>query len=262
MPPSAKSGMSGDFLTGKKNSTQKHLWPNRLPNTQLKSHPRGPRVRPNERTTRWSMLDAGVLLIQICNFFLPDSWSIFHAPSALFEPSKDWHFKPLIHHHSLSSRSTIFKWDPLRLVQRVENLEHLLNEEATDINEMLKVISNIQTGKEGIDIKSMKKRYMWLESQEVMLLHKCEDVSLLVKWRDAFNEDLDINFFLSPLIPRVTPPCAFQSAIPLISINLCHPFQPSCTLKYNHKIQILILVNGDPPESASATSGGVDLQIW
>ena len=79
---------------------------------------------------------------------------------------------------------------------RVENLEHLLNEEATDINEMLKVtvaiilspsyldhhhhchhhciitiifiiikrisqvISNIQTGKEGIDIKSMKKRYM------------------------------------------------------------------------------------------------------
>jgi len=25
---------------------------------------------------------------------------------------------------------------------------------------MLKVISNIQTGKEGIDIKSMKKRYM------------------------------------------------------------------------------------------------------
>ena len=92
---------------------------------------------------------------------------------------------------------------------RVENLEHLLNEEATDINEMLKVsvviniiaiiiiiviitigiiinnilyhcfitiifiiikwmfqvISNIQTGKEGIDIKSMKKRYMWSESE-------------------------------------------------------------------------------------------------
>ena len=46
------------------------------------------------------------------------------------------------------------------MVQRVENLEQLLNDEATDINEMLKVISNIQTGKEGIDIKSMKKRYM------------------------------------------------------------------------------------------------------
>ena len=96
-----------------------------------------------------------------------------------------------------------------------------------------------------------------------MLLHKCEDVSLLVKSEEMRNnEDLDINFFLSPLIPRVTPPRAFQSAIPLISINLCHPFQPSCTFKYNHKIQILILVNGDPPESASATSGGVDLQIW
>ena len=29
------------FFDRKKHSTQKHLWPNRLPNTQLKSHPRG-----------------------------------------------------------------------------------------------------------------------------------------------------------------------------------------------------------------------------
>ena len=47
-----------------------------------------------------------------------------------------------------------------RLVRKVENLEHLMNEEATDINEMLSVISNIQTGKEGVDIKALKKRYM------------------------------------------------------------------------------------------------------
>ena len=47
-----------------------------------------------------------------------------------------------------------------RLVCKVENLEHLMNEEATDINEMLSVISNIQTGKEGVDIKALKKRYM------------------------------------------------------------------------------------------------------
>ena len=47
-----------------------------------------------------------------------------------------------------------------RLVRKVENLEHLMNEEATDINEMLSVISNIQTSKEGVDIKALKKRYM------------------------------------------------------------------------------------------------------
>ena len=47
-----------------------------------------------------------------------------------------------------------------RLVCKVKNLEHLLNEEATDINKMLSVISNIQTGKEGVDIKALKERYM------------------------------------------------------------------------------------------------------
>jgi len=60
----------------------------------------------------------------------------------------------------LADKNKELKDENQRLVMRVENLEHLLNEEATDINEMLKVISNIQTGKEGIDIKSMKKRYM------------------------------------------------------------------------------------------------------
>ena len=75
----------------------------------------------------------------------------------------------------------------------MENLEHLLNEEATDINEMLKVISNIQTGKEGIDIKSMKKRYMWFR-----LKKKC--FCLRVK-REAANEDLETNYFLASQIP-------------------------------------------------------------
>jgi hypothetical protein len=46
------------------------------------------------------------------------------------------------------------------MVKRVENLEHLMNEEATDINEMLTVISNIQTGKDAVDIKALKRRYM------------------------------------------------------------------------------------------------------
>ena len=68
----AKAGMTWDFFDGRKNSTQKHLWSKRLANIHLKVPPtRGTRVRPNERTTRWSMLDAGVLLIiQICNLFL------------------------------------------------------------------------------------------------------------------------------------------------------------------------------------------------
>ena len=55
--------------------------------------------------------------------------------------------------------NTIFTY-PSRLVRRAEDLEHLLNEEATDITEMLKVINGIQCGKEGLDIKSLKKRYM------------------------------------------------------------------------------------------------------
>jgi len=45
-------------------------------------------------------------------------------------------------------------------VQRIENLEHLMNEEQTDISEMLSVITNIQAGKEAVDMKSLKKRYM------------------------------------------------------------------------------------------------------
>merc|ERR1712059_91236 len=60
----------------------------------------------------------------------------------------------------LADKNKELKEENIRLVRRAENLEHLMNEETTDINEMLKVINNIQLGKEAVDIKSLKKRYM------------------------------------------------------------------------------------------------------
>jgi len=60
----------------------------------------------------------------------------------------------------LADKNKELKEENSRLVQRIENLEHLMNEEQTDISEMLSVITNIQAGKEAVDMKSLKKRYM------------------------------------------------------------------------------------------------------
>merc|ERR1719500_594505 len=60
----------------------------------------------------------------------------------------------------LADKNKELKEENSRLVRRIENLEHLMNEEQTDISEMLSVITNIQAGKEVVDMKSLKKRYM------------------------------------------------------------------------------------------------------
>ena len=81
------------FWRGRKYSTQKHLWSSRLPNIHLKLPPTHKSTRrANERTRRWSMLDAGVLLIiQICNHLLAHLLRPFFILLRPFlEPSKDW----------------------------------------------------------------------------------------------------------------------------------------------------------------------------
>ena len=54
-----------------------------------------------------------------------------------------------------NSKCTIF-----RLFKKTEDLEHLMNEEATDINAMLNTISNLQVGKDALDMKKVKRSFM------------------------------------------------------------------------------------------------------
>merc|ERR1712106_599334 len=46
-----------------------------------------------------------------------------------------------------------------RLVKKTEHLEYMMNDEVSDINEVLQTINNLQDGRKIMDVKNMK-RYM------------------------------------------------------------------------------------------------------
>jgi len=60
----------------------------------------------------------------------------------------------------LADKNKELKEENNRLIKKTEDLEHLMNEEATDINAMLNTISNLQAGKEAVDMKKIKRRFM------------------------------------------------------------------------------------------------------
>jgi len=57
----------------------------------------------------------------------------------------------------LACKNTDLKEENKRLLKKTEDLELLMNEEVSDINEMLKVVNNMQNGKENFEIKSLKR---------------------------------------------------------------------------------------------------------
>jgi len=57
----------------------------------------------------------------------------------------------------LASKNKDLKEENKRLLKKTEDLELLMNDEVSDINEMLKVVNNLQNGKQNIDVKSLKR---------------------------------------------------------------------------------------------------------
>jgi len=60
----------------------------------------------------------------------------------------------------LADKNKELKDENNRLFKKTEDLEHLMNEEATDINAMLNTISNLQVGKDALDMKKVKRSFM------------------------------------------------------------------------------------------------------
>jgi len=60
----------------------------------------------------------------------------------------------------LAEKNKELKDENNRLFKKTEDLEHLMNEEATDINAMLNTISNLQVGKDALDMKKVKRSFM------------------------------------------------------------------------------------------------------
>jgi len=59
----------------------------------------------------------------------------------------------------LVEKNKLLKDENDKLMKRGENLELLMSDEVTDINEMIKVINNIQAGKDARNPAVVKKRY-------------------------------------------------------------------------------------------------------
>ena len=146
--------------------------------------------------------------------FSCSSENIFHTPSAPFESSKDcsYHFRLLIHHHSLSRFANENLLSGLSSAWRTWSTCSTRRRRTS--TRCWRWSATSRPGRRGSTSKAWRSgtcdHLVWTEEVFYCLKVKIE----------AVNEDLETNYFLASQIPR---PLIVPFKVPLISIKLCQP---------------------------------------